>query len=145
MASRRSGEAARRVRRRPTELAAHSKVRLAYTEVDMFDTLWNPEAADRILLAGDESALPTIRMILATLPANARGQVFIEVHSADDIEQLDAPGRFAVCWLARDRGQRLRRSVDAWLAEMLPVSAFGESTVYAWIAEDGPARLLTSD
>jgi hypothetical protein len=45
----------------------------------------------------------------------------------------------------RDRGQQLRRSVDAWLAEMLPVSAFGESSVYAWIAADGPARLLTSD
>lgn len=106
---------------------------------------WNPESADRILLAGDEESLPTIRLILATLAANARGQVFVEVQSEHDIEQLDAPGRFAVCWLVRDRGQQLRRSVDAWLAEMLPVSAFGESSVYAWIAADGPARLLTSD
>lgn len=106
---------------------------------------WNPESADRILLAGDESSLETIRLILATLPANARGQVFVEVQSEQQVEPLAAPGRFAVCWLVRDRGQALRRSVDAWLAEMLPVSAFGESSVYAWIATDGPARLLTSD
>ena len=56
-----------------------------------------------------------------------------------------APGRFAVCWLVRDRGQLLRRSVDAWLAEMLLGTTFGDSSVYAWIAADGPARLLTSD
>jgi NADPH-dependent ferric siderophore reductase len=106
---------------------------------------WNPQPADRLLLAGDESSLETLRVILATLPANARGQVFIEVATESDVEQLDAPGRFAVCWLVRERGQNLRRSLDAWLAEMLPVSAFGESTVYAWIAADGPARLITSD
>ena len=107
---------------------------------------WNPpKDADRLLLAGDETSLDMIRVILATLPATSRGQVFVEVESADDIEILAAPGRFAVCWLVRDRGQSLRRSVDAWLAEMLPVSAFGASTVYAWVAPEGAARLLTSD
>src|SRR6188474_90872 len=106
---------------------------------------WNPQEADRLLLAGDERSLETIRVILATLPATARGQVFVEVQCEADVQPLTAPGRFAVCWLVRDRGQSLRRSVDAWLAEMLPVSAFGESTVYAWVAPDGPARLLTSN
>jgi len=109
------------------------------------NVLWHPKAADRILLAGDETALETIRVILATLPASARGQVFVEVHSESEIQHLAAPGRFTVCWLVRERGQRLTRSVDAWLSEMLPVSAFGCSTVYAWIAADGPARLITSD
>ena len=106
---------------------------------------WKPRDADRLLLAGDERALETIRVIVATLPARARGQVFIEVQSESDIETLIAPGRFAVCWLVRDRGQALRRSVDAWLGEMLPVSAFAESTVYSWVASDGPARLLSSN
>jgi hypothetical protein len=50
-----------------------------------------------------------------------------------------------VCWLLRERGQSVTRSVDAWLSEMLPVSAFGESTVYAWVADQGPARLLSSN
>ena len=106
---------------------------------------WNPCSADRLLLAGDEYALDTIKVILATLDSKARGQVFVEVQSEGQIEQINAPGRFAVCWLVRDRGQSLRRSVDAWLAEMLPVSAFGESTVYSWIAPDGRARLLSSN
>ena len=108
-------------------------------------TSWQPSAAHRLLLAGDERALPELRLMLATLPTAARGQVFVEVQSAEDIQTLDAPSRFTVTWLLRDRGQELRRSVDAWLSEMLPVSAFTESTVYAWIASEGPARLLSSN
>lgn len=106
---------------------------------------WNPQDADRLLLAGDERALETIRLILATLPATARGQVFVEVADAAAIETLDAPGRFSVCWLVRENGQSVARSVDAWLSEMLPVTAFGGSSVYAWIAAEGRARLITSD
>lgn len=127
------------------------EVRHAYTKKDMnpethsLSIAWDPKAADRILLAGGIDDLETIRMILATLPASARGQVFVEVESESEVGTLTAPGRFAICWLVRDRGQSLSRSLDAWLAEMLPVSAFGESTVYAWIASEGHARLLTSD
>jgi NADPH-dependent ferric siderophore reductase len=106
---------------------------------------WSPAGSDRILLAGDENALPVIRTILATLPAKSRGQVFVEVECADDVVDLAAPGRFAVCWLVRDRGQSLRRSVDAWLSEMLPVSAFDDHSVYAWIANEGAARTLSSN
>ncbi len=47
-------------------------------------------------------------MILATLPAKSRGQIFVEVASESDIEMLDAPTRFAICWLIRDRGQQLQ-------------------------------------
>ena len=107
---------------------------------------WNPPTgADRLLLAGNEACVETIRMILATLPASARGQVFVEVQSESDIEPIVAPGRFSVSWLVRDRGQALRRSVDAWLSEMLPVSAFDDHHVYAWIANDGAARTLSSN
>ena len=106
---------------------------------------WNPGAKDRILLAGDESSLDVIRTILATLPANARGQVFVEVASAAEVEMLDAPGRFSICWLVRDRGQQLQRSVDAWLSEMLPVSGLEDHEVYAWIAGAGAPHLLTSN
>jgi NADPH-dependent ferric siderophore reductase len=106
---------------------------------------WNPKANERILLAGDETSLPVIQTILATLDAKSRGQVFVEVQSETDIVELAAPGRFAVCWLVRDRGQVLRRTVDAWLSEMLPVSAFDDHSVYAWIARDGAARTLSSN
>jgi NADPH-dependent ferric siderophore reductase len=106
---------------------------------------WNPGETDRILLAGDEAALPVIRTILATLAASSRGQVFVEVATAADVEHLDAPGRFSICWLVRDRGQSLQRSVDAWLSEMLPVSGVEDHTVYAWIAGSGAARVLSSN
>jgi NADPH-dependent ferric siderophore reductase len=106
---------------------------------------WNPGIRDRILLAGTAGSLGDIRFVLATLPAKARGQVFVEVGSADEIETLDAPPRFAICWLLRDRGQQLQRSVDAWLSEMLPVSGTEEHSVYAWIASEGAPRVLSSD
>jgi NADPH-dependent ferric siderophore reductase len=106
---------------------------------------WDPQPADRILLAGDERALDTIALILATLPSATRGQVFVEVASADEVGTLEGPGRVAISWLVRERGQSLQRSVDAWCSEMLPTTAFGHSTVYAWIAAEGPARLLSSN
>jgi NADPH-dependent ferric siderophore reductase len=112
---------------------------------DERETGWNPGAGDRILLAGTAEALDDIRFVLATLPARSRGQIFVEVDSADEIEPIAAPPRFAICWLLRDRGQRLERSVDAWLSEMLPVSGTEEHSVYAWIASDGAPRVLSSN
>ena len=106
---------------------------------------WNPAANDRLLLAGDERALPAIETLLATLPSNSRGQVFLEVGSDGDVRHLVAPGRIVVCWLVRDRGQSLRRAVDAWLSEMLPSDVRTQHRLYAWIAADGPARQLSSD
>lgn len=105
---------------------------------------WNPSATDRILLAGDEAALPVIRTILATLAATSRGQVFVEVQSEADIVTLDAPGRFSICWLVRDRGQALQRSIDAWLSEMVPVSGLDDHSVYAWIAGNRAARISSN-
>lgn len=106
---------------------------------------WNPATTDRLLIAGDERAIPAIETLLATLPSNARGQVFVEVEAADDVRLLAAPGRVVVCWLVRERGRSLRRSVDAWLSEMLPTDITRERTIYSWIAADGPARVLSSD
>lgn len=106
---------------------------------------WNPSPTDRILLAGDSASLPVLRTLLATLGAKSTGQIFVEVDSLDEVEALNAPSRFSVCWLDRSRGQQLRRSVDAWLSEMLPVSGVEEHRVYAWIAADGAARSLSSN
>ena len=106
---------------------------------------WNPGTGDRILLAGTSASLPVITMILATLPAKARGQVFIEVDFADEIEPITAPSRFCITWLVRSNGQDLARTVAAWLSEMLPVSGTEEHSVYAWIEADGAPRVLSSE
>jgi NADPH-dependent ferric siderophore reductase len=106
---------------------------------------WNPRPQDRLLIAGNESSIPAIRTLLATLDQKARGQVFVEVGSETDIDPLAGPGRVTVCWLVRERGQSLRRSMDAWLSEMLPVEFDREHSIYAWIASEGSARLLSSN
>ena len=135
------------MRRRVGEaiLTSDMTIQPASGSVDLLAIQWRPAAGDIVLLAADERDLDTVRLLLATLPVTARGTVFVEVESAEQIDPIDAPPRFSVRWLCRDRGQRLERSVDAWLEEMLPISAFGAARVYAWVASRGPARLLTSD
>jgi NADPH-dependent ferric siderophore reductase len=118
---------------------------VTYPEQSTASIGWNPSETDRILLAGDENDLALIRTALASLPVRARGQVFVEVQSEVDVATLEAPGRFQICWLVRDRGQSLRRSVDAWLSEMLPVSGIDDHHVYAWISHEGSARVLSSN
>src|SRR5690606_35225130 len=85
---------------------------------------WAPEGAERILLAADEHGIATVRLLLATLDAKARGTVFVEVASAADIVEIGAPPRFDVRFLLRDRGQDLGHAVDAWCEEWL---TYGES------------------
>lgn len=106
---------------------------------------WQPAAGDLVLLAATEADLPVIETVVATLPAKARGQVFIEVENADAVGLLQTPGRVCVTWLLRERGQNLRTAVDAWTAEMLPVEFDREHRVYAWISGEGTARVLTNN
>lgn len=105
---------------------------------------WRPADGDLVLLAGTVDDLPVIETALATLPAKARGQVFIEVDSMDAVRDLSAPGRVCVSWLDRSAGRSLPVALEAWLAEMLPVEFDREHRVYAWIAGEGTARVLTS-
>ena len=58
-------------------------------------------AADWHLLAGDEAAMPAISAALAALPADATGQVFIEVGGPDDELPITAPPGVSVHWIYR--------------------------------------------
>lgn len=55
--------------------------------------------ADWFLLAGDMSALPALSVNLESLPADARGYVFIEVLSAQDRQQLNHPPGIDLQWI----------------------------------------------
>jgi iron complex transport system ATP-binding protein len=55
-----------------------------------------------LLVAGDETAVPAIACILERLPATARGEVVLEVTTADDALPLPAPDGVVVHWLARE-------------------------------------------
>jgi len=85
-----------------------------------------PAHADRLLLAGDETALPAIAGILERLPADARGEVLIEMPLSADVLALAAPAGVSVRWLGRDgrpHGSLLVPAVEAACARMLPGQA----------------------
>ncbi|MCU1418430.1 MAG: siderophore-interacting protein [Schumannella sp.] len=105
---------------------------------------WRPVDGDLVLLAGTVADLPVIETALATLPAKARGQVFVEVTGPDEVRDLNAPGRVCVTWLDRSAGRSVDVALEAWLAEMLPVEFDREHRVYAWIAGQGSARIISS-
>lgn len=62
---------------------------------------WAPGGSERLLLVGDETAVPAVCSILASLPGDARGAAFLEVPDAADVQRVDAPAGVSVSWLAR--------------------------------------------
>lgn len=79
---------------------------------------FHPGTAQRLLLAGDETAAPAICAILEGLAPAIVAEAFIEVPSQDDALPL-AAGAGRVTWLARDdrpHGEALIEAVEAWAA-----------------------------
>jgi NADPH-dependent ferric siderophore reductase len=73
-----------------------------------------PGAAQRLLLAGDETAVPAICAILGQLPWDARGAAFLEVPTAADVQLVQHPEGVEIVWLPRDGepwGSRLHPAV----------------------------------
>lgn len=72
---------------------------------------WRPGAARRILLAGDETAVPAITGILTHLSARPdahewSGQALLEVPLAGDRMDITAPSGVQVMWLPREGAPR---------------------------------------
>ncbi|WP_018255639.1 siderophore-interacting protein [Salinispora mooreana] len=128
---------------------------------------FRPPVAAKLLLAGDETAVPAISSILERLPVTARGRVLLEVPEADDVQPLAAPPGVTVRWLARGghpHGTRLVPAVSAAAGELMsgpsvgvPVTELNLDTellwevpisvlpvpLYAWLAgEAGVIRTL---
>ena len=85
---------------------------------------------DWILLAGDETALPAIRRILARSPAGRRGHAVIETGDPGNRMALEAPPGITVEWLLRGTGPGLCDAVTA-----LPVPPAGDSR-FVWFAAE---------
>lgn len=115
-----------------------------------------PGEAERVLLVGDETAVPAIAAILETLPATIEGHAVLEVPSAADFLDISTPAKVEVRWLARDQrphGEAMLRQVRALVAPTAcelgeepedvdidaailwetPVATAGHG-LYAWIA-----------
>lgn len=100
-----------------------------------------------MLLAGDSADLRDLRALAATLPADAYGQVYVEVASALQIEPLDLPARVAATWLVREgdagvapRGALLTAAVTAWIDEWMPEGVRDDRRI-AWVGCAAAPRL----
>lgn len=83
-----------------------------------------------ILLAGDETALPAIRRILANSEPDRRGTVLIEITDSADRCPLPAPAGITVTWIERASGDSLRDHLAA-----APLPPAGESR-FVWVAAE---------
>lgn len=72
-----------------------------------------PATSHALLLAGDETAVPAIASICEALPADAVGEVYLEVPHPEDRWTLAAPAGVRVTWLAREDAEHGDRLVPA--------------------------------
>ncbi|MFC4009289.1 siderophore-interacting protein [Nonomuraea purpurea] len=82
-----------------------------------------PEGTRRVLIAGDETAVPAICAILERLPAGFEGVAAMEVPCEEDFLDVRTAGGVRVEWLARDgreRGDLLLPAVRAAAERLLP-------------------------
>lgn len=64
---------------------------------------FNPErGTDRVVLVADETGLPAIAGVCASLPSHATGLAVIEVPSAEDALEFEHPAGIRVEWIVRD-------------------------------------------
>jgi NADPH-dependent ferric siderophore reductase len=104
-----------------------------------------------VRLVADETGLPALAGILASLPRDARGDAFVEVPGAADRRELDAPEGVAVSWVCRTGdaapGVAVREAAEAALLPEEPFFGWvvGESALVAgvrrhWVRAGVPKR-----
>ncbi|MGC5615032.1 SIP domain-containing protein [Georgenia sp. Z1491] len=104
-----------------------------------------------VLLVGEHDDIPYIRSVLARLPENAYGQVYLEVDTDEHLPDVVAPERIGIRWLTRadvgdeghlllPKGARLERAVRAWLSEWL-CDAPDEGPIVVWVGGSDNPRL----
>ncbi|RPF21748.1 NADPH-dependent ferric siderophore reductase [Myceligenerans xiligouense] len=103
-----------------------------------------PARSHALLLAGDETAVPAIAAICEALPADAVGEVFLEVPHPEDGWVVAAPEGVRVTWLARDgaeHGDLLIPAVRAAADRMLAMGVRPSSLAAVPAAADEPADI----
>lgn len=92
------------------------------------------------LLAGDETAVPAIAVILEQLPEQAYGEVVLEVPHAEDRLPLVAPPQLRITWVAREGapyGSALTPAVIAAVEDLdLPALLVGQDVEETGAADD---------
>jgi NADPH-dependent ferric siderophore reductase len=101
-------------------------------------------SATRMLLIGDETALPAITRILGAADAATEGLALVEVADTAEEQPLPAPDRVAVRWLHRDGTPPGESTllVDA----VAGLDPFAGTDVFAWVgAESAAVRAIRAD
>jgi NADPH-dependent ferric siderophore reductase len=94
--------------------------------------------SSRYLFVGDETAIPAISSLLASLPGGVRATVVIEVHDAGEEQVLASPAELTVHWLHRDGREPGTDLLPAKVAELETPPG-----MVAWLAgEAGVVRTL---
>ncbi|WP_106476166.1 siderophore-interacting protein [Phytohalomonas tamaricis] len=95
------------------------------------------------LLAGDMTALPAISALLEKMPADAHGQVFIEVSDEQECQPLAHPSGITVTWLYR----RVTAPCESTLLldAVSHLSWPADLATFAWIGGENSAVLALRD
>ncbi|WP_343565092.1 siderophore-interacting protein [Kiloniella sp. b19] len=89
---------------------------------------WMP-VADRMLFAGDETAIPALARSLAYLPESTVGKVFISTESSDCVQLLEKPEAVEIEWFVRQPGDH-----DALTQKAISASEEDAPYDYVWFA-----------
>ncbi|MFC8934226.1 siderophore-interacting protein [Rhodococcus sp. NPDC057135] len=99
-----------------------------------------PHDYEHLLVVGDETALPAIARLLEELPADARGQVFVEIADPAHIQSVrELPG-VSITWLPREEAEPGTTSL---LLDAVRAAEWSGGRVFAWLAgEQATVRSL---
>ena len=95
-----------------------------------------PHAADWLLVAGDDTAIPAIGRLLEELPDDARAQVFIEVAEDSHRLELRPLPNVEVTWLVRDGAEA---GTTTLLRDAVRNSDWWDGRPFAWLAGERTA------
>jgi NADPH-dependent ferric siderophore reductase len=96
-----------------------------------------PEDTTHTVIATDEAGLPGVRQVVAGLGADASGSVFVEVATAEDIEDWPVPSGVKVDWMVRTTEDAPGARTVAAVRELVDVP----DTTYAYLV--GESKLAT--
>ncbi|MFC5826295.1 siderophore-interacting protein [Nonomuraea insulae] len=90
-----------------------------------------PPETRRVVLAADESGLPALAGILASLPPGTRGHAFAEVPSPEDRLPLDVPEGVELTWIVREGPAAAPAAVPAPVPATAPAPVPGAGVLDA--------------
>jgi NADPH-dependent ferric siderophore reductase len=98
-----------------------------------------PPEVDRLVIGGDETSLPAISMVLASLPASARAEVFVEVHDRDEEQVLASTAQVSFTWLHLNGDGRRAAGPGVLLEEAIRAASLPNGDGQVWIACEAQA------